>query len=224
MKKIFIISMLFNWFQPKMVGQNSDWANLAKYKTANQKVSAPNGTLVVFLGDSITEGWVNADSTFFANDRYVGRGISGQTSPQLLVRFRQDVLDLKPKTVIISIGTNDIAENTGLYSEDFTFGNIVSMCELAKSNGITPLLTSVFPASNFYWNLKIENVPQKIKALNTRLFAYAKSQHMTYIDYHSALTNAAGGMDLDLAYDGVHPTLKGYKIMEALVEEVLVKH
>jgi lysophospholipase L1-like esterase len=141
-----------------------------------------------------------------------------------LVRFRQDVLELKPKTVIISIGTNDIAENTGSYSEDFTFGNIVSMCELATANGISPILTSVFPASNFYWNPKIENVPQKIKALNTRLFAYAKSQHLSYIDYHSALTNAAGGMDLDLAYDGVHPTLKGYKIMEALVEQVLVKN
>jgi lysophospholipase L1-like esterase len=221
MKKLFIFSMLFNWFQPQAQAQNGDWANLAKYKAANQNIATDNASLVVFLGDSITEGWVNADSSFFANGQYIGRGISGQTSPQLLVRFRQDVLDLKPKTVIISIGTNDIAENTGSYDQNFTFGNIVSMCELAKANDISPVLTSVFPASNFYWNPKILNVPEKIKALNVRLLAYAKTQNLLYIDYHSAMTNATGGMDLDLAYDGVHPTLKGYKIMAGLVEQLI---
>jgi lysophospholipase L1-like esterase/dienelactone hydrolase len=202
-----------------------DFANLKKYKEANSKVAAPkaNENRVVFLGNSITEGWANIDSTFFIQNNYIGRGISGQTSMQLLLRFRQDVLALKPKAVIINIGTNDIAENTGPYNADFTFGNIQSMVEIAKANDIKVIMSSVLPATKFEWRLSLGDRSEMIIELNKRLKAFAIANAIPYIDYHSALKNEKNGMNPDMAEDGVHPSIKAYKIMENLAQEQIKK-
>lgn len=196
-----------------------DFGNLAKYKEANKLIASQKAgeNRVVFLGNSIIEGWANQDSLFFKNNNFIGRGISGQTSSQSLIRFRQDVLGLKPQTVLINIGTNDIAENTGPYQEDVTFGNIQSMVELAQANGVKVILTSVLPATNFEWRRSVGNRSEMILALNKRLKTYADQSKIPFVDYHSALKNEQNGMNPDLAEDGVHPTLKGYKIMEDLV-------
>ncbi|MCU0470167.1 MAG: GDSL-type esterase/lipase family protein, partial [Arcicella sp.] len=196
-----------------------DFGNLAKYKEANKLIASQKTgeNRVVFLGNSIIEGWANQDSLFFKNNNFIGRGISGQTSSQSLIRFRQDVLGLKPQMVLINIGTNDIAENTGPYQEDVTFGNIQSMVELAQVNGVKVILTSVLPATNFEWRRSVGNRSEMILALNKRLKTYADQSKIPFVDYHSALKNEQNGMNPDLAEDGVHPTLKGYKIMEDLV-------
>ncbi len=200
-----------------------DFGYLSKYKEANKKVAAskPNENRVVLLGNSITEGWVNKDSVFFIKNNYIGRGISGQTSVQILLRFRQDVLSLKPKVVVINIGVNDIAENTGPYDPDFTFGNIQSMAEIAKANGVKVILSSILPATKFWWRSSVGNRSDMIVDLNKRIKSYAEQQKIPYIDYHAAMKNEENGMNADLAADGVHPTLKGYKIMEDLVEKAL---
>ena len=201
----------------------TDFAYLKRYSPYNKFIAAraKGENRVVFMGNSIVEGWVNADSTFFLENKFIGRGISGQTSPQMLLRFRQDVIDLQPKVVIINAGTNDIAENTGPYDADYTFGNIVSMAQLALANGITPVLSSVLPASDFPWRKDFGNPSVKILPLNKRIKAYAERHNLVYLDYNTALTNDIGGMNPDLAADGVHPTLKGYKIMEGLAKAAI---
>ncbi len=202
-----------------------DFGNLAKYKAANKTVTPPSQTenRVVFLGNSITEAWVKVDSAFFAQNHYIGRGISGQTSVQTLLRFRQDVLSLSPKVVVISIGTNDVAENTGPYDPDFTFGNIQSMTEIARANGVKVVLASVLPATKFEWRLAIGNRSAMIVALNSRIKAYAEKNKIPYVDYHKAMKNEQNGMNPDLAADGVHPTPKGYKLMEGLVQKAIAE-
>lgn len=205
--------------------ERNDWANFSRYSEANKKLPAPKEgeNRVVFLGNSITEGWVRAQPDFFANGNYIGRGISGQTSPQALLRFRPDVVDLKPKVVVINIGINDIAENTGPYNPDFTLGNIASMVEIAKANGIKVVLASVHPAYEFPWRKDISDVPNKIIRFNERLKQYAQSQGVVYLDYHSAMKDSRNGMAPDIAEDGVHPTLKGYQIMAPLAEAAIAK-
>ena len=202
----------------------TDFGYLAKYKEENKKIlpPKPNENRVVFLGNSITEAWAKADSNFFIKNNFIGRGISGQTSVQALLRFRQDVLSLNPKTVIIQIGTNDIAENTGPYSEDFTFGNIQSMVEIAQANGLKIILASILPATNFEWRRSVGNRSAMIIALNKRLKTYSDLNKITFIDYHSVMKNEQNGMNLDIAADGVHPTLKGYKMMEAMIEKIII--
>lgn len=199
----------------------ADFGNLARYKPDNLKVPPPKPRerRVVFLGNSITEGWVRADSAFFKNNHFIGRGISGQTSVQTLIRFRQDVLSLNPQIVVINIGTNDIAENTGPYNPDFTFGNIQSMVEIAQANKVKVVLSSILPATKFAWRAALGDRSGQIVALNERLKAYADQHKIPFIDYHSALKNKQNGMDPDMAEDGVHPSLKAYKIMEALALE-----
>ena len=162
-------------------------------------------------------------SDFFANGNYIGRGISGQTSPQALLRFRSDVVDLKPKVVVINIGINDIAENTGLYNPDFTLGNIASMVEIAKANGIKVVLASVHPAFEFPWRKEISDVPNKVIRFNERLKEYAQKQGVVFLDYHSAMKDSRNGMAPDIAEDGVHPTLKGYQIMVPLAEKAIAE-
>jgi len=203
----------------------TDFAYLKRYSPHNKFIAAPakGENRVVFMGNSIVEGWVHADSTFFLDNQFIGRGISGQTSPQMLLRFRQDVIDLQPKVVIINAGTNDIAENTGPYDADYTFGNIVSMAQLAQTSGIIPVLSAVLPASDFPWRKDFGNPSKKILPLNKRIKAYAEQNNLVYLDYNTALTNKIGGMDEELASDGVHPTLKGYKIMEELAMEAIAK-
>ncbi len=199
-----------------------DWANIKKYAEANSKVPPPatGEKRVVYMGDSITDFWINNDSTFFAGKPYFDRGISGQTTGQMLLRFREDVINLKPKVVVILAGINDIAENNGPSKMEDVFGNIVSMAELAKANHIKVVLSSVTPAFAFPWRKSIDPVP-KVKALNEMLKAYADKNSITYLDYFTAMADARKGLPANLSKDGVHPTLEGYKMMEPLAEKAI---
>lgn len=201
----------------------SDWAQLDRYAAANDSVAAlpQQERRVVLMGNSITDFWPGMRPDFFAGSGFVGRGISGQTTYQFLVRFREDVVSLSPQIVVINGGTNDVAENTHTYSEERTFGNIVSMVQLARAAGITPVLGSVLPASHFYWNPQVNDVPAKIRALNARMAAYAEAEGLAYVDYHSALTDADGALRSEYSEDGVHPNAEGYAVMEALLLPVL---
>lgn len=203
-----------------------DWANLGRYAKANKELPAPakKEKRVVFLGNSITEGWVNASPEFFEENGYIGRGIGGQTSYQFVVRFRPDVINLKPTLVVINAGTNDAAENTGPFDLHTTFGNIVSMVELAKANKIKVILTSVLPASGFKWNQKITDAAERISSLNALIEAYAKQQKIPYVDYYSAMvTGEDRSLNPNYTYDGVHPTKAGYEVMEALIKPAIDK-
>lgn len=197
-----------------------EFANLGKYAEKNKNVKPPKA---LFYGNSITEGWVNAMPQYFTKNNYEGRGISGQTSAQLLLRFRQDVIDLKPKIIIIKIGTNDIAENNGPYNEKFTLDNIESMVEIAKQNKIKVILASVLPASEYVWRKSITNVAEKIISLNKGILKLAQKHKIPYLDYHSKLKNSIGGLDKDMAEDGVHPTLKCYEIMAVMAKDAIDK-
>ena len=203
----------------------NDWANLAKYRAANQLIPAPKPDehRVVFMGNSITENWVYLNPDLFRQNPYIGRGISGQTTPQMVLRFRQDVLDLNPEIVVINAGINDVAENTGPYDQQTTLGNIISMVELAQANDIRVILASVHPASEFPWRKEVTQVAEKILQLNAAIKDYAAKNNLTYLDYHTAMKNAHNGMSPDMAEDGVHPTLAGYKVMEGLAQEALAK-
>lgn len=204
----------------------NDWAYLDKFRDADAAMlaPAPSETRVVFMGDSITEGWgMKATATspargeFFPGKPYINRGISGQTTPQMLVRFRQDVIDLKPKVVVILAGTNDIAENTGKTSIKAIGDNIQSMSELARANGIAVVLCSVLPSSDFHWHRGLEPAP-KIKAMNDWIKEYAGKKGIVYVDYYTPMVNSEGGMKAELSPDGVHPNAAGYNLMGPLAE------
>ncbi len=200
-----------------------DWAWIKRYEEDNAKLPAPQPgeNRVVFIGNSITEGWINTDPGYFKMHGYINRGIGGQTTPQMLVRFREDVINLKPSVVVILAGINDIAENTGPSKLTDVFGNIVSMAELAKANHIQVILSSVLPASSFPWHPGIDPRP-KIKALNEMLSQYAVQNHLGFINYYPAMVNQEQGIKTELAVDKVvHPNLAGYKIMEPLAEAAI---
>ncbi len=199
-----------------------DWANLKKYASENQNIANQKGNKVVFMGDSITEFWQVNDGNFFVSNAFLNRGISGQTTPQMLLRFRQDVIALQPKVVVILAGINDIAENTGPITIEGIMDNIISMCQLAKANQIKVVLCSVLPANHFNWNPKIQPA-EKVIALNKEIKAYASKNGITYVDYFSAMVNNENGLDKKYGEDGVHPNLEGYKVMEALLMEVIKK-
>ena len=201
---------------PSQAPAADDWANLSRYREANQSLSPADAQRVVFIGDSITEGW---QSRPFIHDspHFVGRGISGQTAPQMLVRFRSDVVALKPAVVHIMAGTNDIAGNTGAENEDEVFGYIVSMVQLARANGIEVVLASIPPAADFPWRRGLDPAP-KIQSLNARLKAYARSHSLAYADYWSALASRDGGMKPEFSEDGVHPNDRGYDAMRATAQ------
>lgn len=208
------------------VAQNRDFGGLARYAQQNAELAKPakKEKRVVFMGNSITEGWVRTHPDFFKTNGYIGRGISGQTSYQFLVRFREDVIKLSPALVIINAGTNDVAENTGPYNEEYTFGNIVSMVELAKVNKIKVILTSVLPAAAFGWRPEIKDAPQKIQALNARIEAYAKANKIPYVNYYQALVvPESKALNPQYSKDGVHPTGEGYDIMEPLIKAAIEK-
>lgn len=219
MKKVLLFSaMLAVSGLLKAQEKERDWANFGKYETSNNEVKSlpKEQRKVVFMGNSITEGWAKQDTAFFRDNGFVGRGISGQVTSQMLVRFRQDVLALEPKAVVILAGTNDIAGNDGYISLENIYGNIVSMAELAKAHGIKVIISSVLPASDYPWKPgKEPNV--KIPALNKMLQEYCQKNKIVYADYFKKMANANNGLDKDLSYDGVHPTLAGYKIMESLI-------
>ena len=192
-----------------------DWANLCRYRQANGALSLP--TRVVFMGDSITENWVKADPGLFKQG-VVGRGISGQTSPQMLLRFFQDVIDLHPQVVHIMAGTNDVAGNTGPTSEKDFQNNLRAMVELARAHHIRVALASIPPASAFSWQPALRPA-QTIQHLNAWLEQYARETHSRYIDYYAALNDGHGGLKPDLSDDGVHPNRDGYAVMKKLAEE-----
>jgi lysophospholipase L1-like esterase len=200
----------------------NDWASLARYRDENAKLGPPRAgeDRVVFYGNSITEGWAPLFPVMFPGKPYVGRGISGQTTPQLLVRFRQDVVALKPRVVVILAGTNDIAGNTGPSSLEMIADNLASMTEIAKANGIRVVLCSVLPVYDYPWKPGLQPAP-KIVALNAWMSGYAGSVGAGYVDFHSAMKDGRGGLPPELAKDGVHPTEAGYRIMARLLEQAI---
>ena len=216
-----IISILILVFTTN-AARAQDWANIHKYETANSLVSPPAAgeKRVVWMGDSITDYWIEKDSVFFSGKHYFDRGIGGQTTGQMLVRFREDVINLKPGVVVILAGINDIAENNGPSKLEDVLGNIVSMCQLAKANQINVVLSSVLPALAFPWRPAIDPVP-KVKALNEMIKAYADQHSIVYLDYFTAMADARRGLPANLSKDGVHPTLEGYKVMEPLAEKAI---
>jgi lysophospholipase L1-like esterase len=203
---------------------HADWANLNKYAAENAALPAPSSKekRIVFMGNSITEGWQWVGSSFFSNPAYINRGIGGQTTPQMLLRFRHDVIALKPKVVVILAGINDIAENTGPISIETIFGNIVSMVELARANKIRVVVSSVVPANVFPWRQHIKPA-DKVIALNALLKDYCKERKIVYLDYYSAMVDAEKGLDIKYTEDGVHPTLAGYQVMEPLAVAAIKK-
>ncbi|MGB6872339.1 MAG: SGNH/GDSL hydrolase family protein [Acidobacteriaceae bacterium] len=208
-----------------MEAKLQDWPDLARYRDEDAQLPppAPGENRVVFLGDSITDAWGRTHGKFFPGNPWVNRGISGQTTPQMLVRFQQDVLALHPAAVVILAGTNDIAENTGPESMSAIEDNFRSMVTLAKANHVRVVLSSVLPASRFNWRPSIQPV-EKIRELNQWLQSYAAEQHLVYLNYYPALVNAEGGMKPELTTDGtVHPNDAGYDIMEPLAEQAVAK-
>jgi lysophospholipase L1-like esterase len=215
---LFLFSMsLFN-----LTAQ--DWANLNRYQPENKTLAPPKPgeKRVVFMGNSITEGWVGMRPEFFKGKPYVGRGISGQTTPQMLVRFRQDVIDLKPTVVVILAGTNDIAGNTGPAKLEQIMGNIASMAELAKANNIKVVLSSIIPAFDYPWKPGLQPA-EKIFKLNAMIKKYATENNHVYVDYWTAMADERKGLKKELGDDGVHPNVAGYKIMEPLVEAAIAE-
>jgi len=202
----------------------NDWADLERYRRANDSLPppAPGERRVVFMGNSITDGWARFFPEMFPGKPYIGRGISGQTTPQMLVRFRQDVIALKPAVVVILAGTNDIAGNTGPSTPEMIEDNLMSMTELAHANGIRVVLSSVLPAYDYPWKPGLGPAP-KIVALNTWIKAYAARAGAVYLDYHSAMADDRQGLRSDLTRDGVHPTEAGYRIMAPLAESAIAK-
>ena len=199
-----------------------DWPNLNKYKSQNKQLKSSKNkeNRVVFMGNSITELWLNIHPEFFNGKNYINRGISGQTTPQMLIRFRQDVIDLSPCIVVILAGINDIAENTGPSSIEMIENNIISMVELAKSNNIQVILCSVLPAEKFPWSRKI-NPAEIVVNLNQKIRDYAKKNNIIYVDYFSEMANKNNGMKEGLANDGIHPNKSGYLIMEPFLEKAI---
>ena len=214
----FVILLL--GFQQNINAQ--DWANLNRFRIQNDSLGLPGEgeQRVVFMGNSITEGWPNKDPEYFENPNYINRGIGGQTTPQMLLRFRADVIDLEPKVVVILAGTNDIAGNTGPMTLEEIRDNIVSMAELAKANDIQVIISSVLPAYDYTWRPGLEpNI--KIPQLNAMLKDYADNNDSLYLDYFTAMADDRNGLPIELAEDGVHPTKKGYDIMKPLAEEAI---
>ena len=195
-----------------------DFGNLARFHDADRELPPAAGgeERVVFMGDSITEGWNLGKS--FPGKPYVNRGISGQTTSQMLIRFRQDVIDLKPKAVVILAGTNDFAENTGPVTLEQVEDNVMSMTQLAQANDIRVVLCSVLPAIHYAWHPELANPAPRIAALNKWMESYAAEKNFVYVDYYSAMKDSAGGLPTNLSKDGVHPLPAGYAIMAPLAE------
>ena len=202
-----------------------DWANLKRFQQENSELmlAKAHEHRVVFMGNSITEGWLSIRPEFFKNKPYINRCISGQTTPQMLVRFRQDVIHLKPSTVVLLAGINDIAENTGPSTIEMIANNIVSMAELAKANHINVIICSVLPANKFPWREGLKPAEKVIK-LNALLQSYSKKHKLAYVDYYSAMANDSHGLKKELGEDGIHPNKNGYLIMEPILEKAIKKY
>lgn len=198
--------------------QVRDWANFGRYEAANRNVSNPD---VVFMGNSITQFWVRDRGDFFADNNFLGRGIAGQTSVQMLARFQADVVALRPRAVVISAGTNDLAQNQGPIAPEHIVECVKSMCEVARANGIEPLVAAVLPCHSFYWIPEITECETKVAELNSLLRNYADEAGITFVDYYSALDDGQGGLSAEHSADGVHPSIAAYEVMESVVQPLL---
>lgn len=218
MKKILLLPVLF--MALSLSAQQKDWAQFYRYEGKNDSLTTRPD--VVFMGNSITDCWVDTVPAFFAENNFVGRGISGQVSSQMLVRFQEDVINLHPKVVVICCGTNDIAQNNGPISLEHILHNIKSMCQLARANKIKPVVCSTLPAKGFKWRPEMKPA-NDILQLNEMIKAYAKENKIPYVDYHSALKDEENGLPKKYSKDGVHPNAQGYAVMESVILPILKK-
>jgi lysophospholipase L1-like esterase len=211
---------------PLLLGQGAttDWPALGRYRQANAELHppAPTENRVVFMGNSITEAWAKSFDSLFAGKPYIGRGISGQTTPQMLLRFRQDVIALHPKVVVILGGTNDIAGNTGPSTLEMVEDNLMSMTELAQASGIRVVLVSVLPVFDYPWKRGLEPAA-KIVALNAWMKEYAAKAGAVYLDLHTPMADERQGMKPELSGDGVHPNAAGFALMSPLTEQAIAE-
>ena len=219
----FTLSILLTFLLAEFASAQ-DWANLKRFQQENDKIGMPKAEdqRVVFMGNSITDYWIDNFPDYFSGNGYIGRDISGQTTPQMLVRFRADVINLNPAVVTILAGTNDIAGNTGPSTLGMIADNIFSMAELAKSNGIRVILCSVLPVYDYPWKPGL-NPADKIVELNEMLKNYADSHEMLYLDYYSSMVDKQKGMKAEYSEDGVHPNKEGYKVMMNLCTQAIKK-
>ena len=222
MNKLKFTLTIFLSFFILELSHAQDWANLNRYKDDNSKIGLPKDgeNRVVFMGNSITDFWIKNCPEYFSDNAYFDRGISGQTSPQMLVRFRADVIKLNPAVVTILAGTNDIAGNTGPSTLEMIADNIFSMVELAKSNGIKVILCSVLPVYDYPWKPGLSPA-EKIVKLNEIIKNYADSNEIIYLDYYSAMVDNRKGMKAEYSEDGVHPNKAGYKVMMDLCDQAI---
>ncbi len=228
--KRILIGLTFLFISNSIMAQKKindswiDWANFKKYEADNNKVEPPikNETRVVFMGNSIFEGWIRLRPEFFSGKPYFDRGISGQTTPQMLLRMYDDVIALQPDIMVLKAGINDIAENNASYNPDHTLDNIKAMAQLARFNKIKVILCSVLPASDFKWRPGLQP-GDKVIALNEAIKKFATENKFYYLDLYSAVVDDNKGMRKEYASDGVHPTVEGYKVMEPLLEEAIRK-
>ena len=200
-----------------------DWPNLSRYQDENRSVRLPEKgkQRVVFMGDSITEEWSNLYPDYFDTKGYINRGIGGQTTPQMLIRFKPDVIDLEPDIVVILAGTNDIAGNTGPSNVKMITDNIFSMAELARAHQIKVVLSSILPVFEYEWAKEIKDVPATIDSVNNELKKYVNDHGLVYLDYFSLMVDQHRGLNKDYTYDGVHPNQDGYILMSSLAQKVL---
>jgi lysophospholipase L1-like esterase len=200
-----------------------DWANLGRYREENAQLptAAAGEDRVVFMGDSITDGWGRSRGTFFPGKPFVNRGISGQTTPQMLIRFRPDVINLKPKVVVILAGTNDLAGNTGLETLEEIEGNLASMAQLAQANSIRVVLASVMPVCDYIKPQTARRPPDQIVALNSWIKDYCTKNGFVYLDYYSAMLDDNKMLKKDLTVDGLHPNEAGYQVMAPLALQAI---
>ena len=228
LKYLILTLFLSLLFTQKNHSQNwNEFANISRYDKANLelKLHTKSKDRVVFMGNSITEGWILMRPEFFKGRDYINRGIGGQTTPQMLLRFRPDVIDLNPKVVVLLAGTNDIAGNTGYTSLETIIDNIKSMAEIANANGIKVIISSILPAIDYLWKPGLDPAT-KIITINKALKAYAEENNFIYLDYYSAMVDDKGGLkvpDYTAANDLVHPNKAGYLVMEELAEQAIKK-
>ena len=219
MKKTFAILMLLTM---SLFGYSQDWFRFNDYKADNERIIAEKTyPEVVFMGNSITENWAYFHPEFFKDNNYCGRGIGGQTSAHMLVRFQSDVIDLHPKVVVIMAGTNDVALNDFWVAPVQVVNNVKSMCTLAQAHGIIPIISSIPPCKAFVWRPEVKDAAQTIVKINKELKAYAEANHLVYMDYHAALADEQHGFPKNLSDDGCHPNPDTYYLMEGMVQKAI---
>ena len=221
MKKLSIIIVLMTM---SFFGFSQDWFGFNRYKADNEQIiSSKNYPKVVFMGNSITDNWAYFHPNFFSDNNFCGRGIGGQTSAQMLVRFYDDVVALHPKAVVIMAGTNDVAHNTYWVEPNQVVENIKAMCDISKANNIVPIISSIPPCAEFVWNKDIKNAAETIVSINNVLKEYANANKLIYVDYHSILADEKSGFQKSLSDDGCHPNPDTYFMMEEMVMKAIKK-